>query len=90
MKFLHADFRLSGEDIVVVTLDRQANVLLLDESNYAAYRGSRRYQYYGGWATQSPARVSPPRSGKWHVVVNLGGYEGTLRANIQVERHAHV
>jgi hypothetical protein len=38
MKFLHYEFDLDESDAVKVTLDKQANVRLLDESNFQKYR----------------------------------------------------
>lgn len=84
MNFLHTDFQGGPGDTVVVTLDSQANVMLLDEQNFQAYRRGGSFQYVGGLATHSPARLSPPHRGHWHVVVDLGGYGGSVRAGVRV------
>lgn len=84
MNFLHQEFNLTKSDLVEVTLDGQANVLLMDPSNYKSYREGKTYRYFGGLAKVSPVRLSPPHAGHWHVVVDLGGYAGTVRAGIQV------
>lgn len=84
MDFLHSDFHGGRDDVVLVTLDRQANVMLLDDSNFAAYRQGRQFSYFGGWMTNSPVRLAPPHHGHWHVVVDLGGNSGTIRASIRV------
>jgi len=86
MNFLHNDFHGGHDDVVLVTLDSQANVMLLDDINFSAYRDGRSFNYFGGWATQSPVRLSPPHSSHWHVVVDLGGYSGTVRASIRIVR----
>jgi len=83
MKYLHNEFDLKQGDHVEVTLDKQANVMLLDSSNYQNYRQGRRYKYYGGLAKQSPITLQPPHPGHWHVVVDLGGHAGAVRASIQ-------
>lgn len=82
MQFLHSDFNIGPEDVVQVSLDKQANVLMLDDSNFSNYRRGGRYSYFGGLAKQSPIRLSPPHRGHWHVVVDLGGYAGHVRASI--------
>lgn len=83
MNFLHSDFsRLGPDDVIQVTLDKQANVMLLDDSNFSSYRRGGRYSYLGGLAKQSPVRLSPPHHGRWHVVVDTGGHAGTVRASI--------
>jgi hypothetical protein len=87
MNYLHYDLDLGGNDVVVVTLDKAANVQLMDESNYSNYRRGEGFRYYGGYVKTSPYRISPPHSGHWHLTVDLGGYAGTVRASVSVERH---
>lgn len=70
---------------VIVTLRSQANVLLMDSSNLTNYRNRRQYRGYGGRMTKSPARIPVPRDGHWHVVIDLGGYSGTIRSSVSVE-----
>ncbi|ANI91107.1 DUF1883 domain-containing protein [Dietzia timorensis] len=69
----------------VVTLDKQANVQLMTASDYRSYKSGRRYNYIGGLAKRSPARLGIPRSGHWYVVIDLGGHAGKVRAGVQVE-----
>ena len=87
MDFLHTDFHGGPRDFAVVMLDNQANVMLLDDQNFHAYRRGTTFRYSGGLAKQSPVRLSPPREGRWHVVVDLGGYAGTVRASVRILRH---
>lgn len=86
MKYLHYNFNLSDDDVVVVTLDKQANVRLMDNSNYQNYKSGRRHRFYGGGATQSPVRISPPHGGHWHLVIDTGGYAGTVRASVNITK----
>ena len=86
MNFLHSEFQGGRDDIVLVTLDKQANVMLLDDSSFAAYRQGRAFNYYGGWMTRSPVRLVPPHQGHWNVVVDLGGNSGTIRASVRIVR----
>ncbi len=88
MNFLHTDFDGGPENVVVVTLDHQANVMLLDDSAFSSYRAGERFTYHGGWVTKSPVQVRPPSSGHWHVIVDLGGRSGQLRAGIRIVRTA--
>ncbi|RPE77884.1 MULTISPECIES: DUF1883 domain-containing protein [unclassified Frondihabitans] len=71
---------------VVVTLGKQANVLLMDASNYRTYASARggRYRYTGGLMKRSPARIPVPSSGHWYVAVDLGGAAGTIRSSIEI------
>lgn len=38
MNFLHQTFNVGPDDVVEVTLDGQANVMLLDQVNFERYR----------------------------------------------------
>ena len=82
--FLHREFDLQSGDAVEVTLNSAANVMLLDPENFSLYQRGQDYGYYGGHAATSPAVLAAPRSGKWHLVVNLGGYPGRVRAGVRV------
>lgn len=84
VEHLHSEFVAGSEATAVVTLDHQANVLLMDSGNYSAYQRGRPYRYIGGWATSSPVRLCPPHHAHWHVVVDLGGRRGQVQAGIQV------
>ena len=86
MNYLHYDLNLQSRDVVEVTLDKQANVRLLDDSNFSQYRRGGQHRYYGGLATKSPVRLSPPHAGHWHLVVDLGGYAGKVRASVRTIR----
>jgi hypothetical protein len=86
MDFLHADFWGKPTDVAIVTLDNQANVMLLDDTNFSAYKEGRSFKYHGGWSCQSPVRLNPPRSGHWHVVIDLGSSVGRISASIRFVR----
>jgi len=84
MNHLNYEFDASQDDVAEVTLDRAANVLLLDSAAYEDYFHGRTYRYAGGYATTSPVRLAVPRTGHWHVVVDLGGGAGQVRASVSV------
>jgi hypothetical protein len=85
MQFVHHDLgHLRGGEIVEVTLSNRANVRLMDSSNFNSYRSGRRHTFYGGQATKSPTRITVPRSGHWHIAIDLGGYGGSIRSGIRV------
>jgi hypothetical protein len=83
MNYLHYDLQLGPNDVVEVTLDKQANVRLLDGANYSRYRRGERHSYYGGLAEASPVRLAAPHAGQWHLVIDLGGYSGTVKASVR-------
>jgi hypothetical protein len=86
MNFLHAESPLQAGELAVIELDGQANVMLLDEQNFSAYQAGRSFRYRGGLAKRSPVRLAAPHAGTWHVVVDLGGYSGSVRAGISFLR----
>jgi hypothetical protein len=63
MNYLHSELNLEAGDVVVVKLDSQANVVLMNWSNYEAYQDGRAYRYYGGLAEKTPVRLEPPGAG---------------------------
>lgn len=87
MNFLHYELQLSSDDVVEVTLDKQANVRLLDDINFSHYQKGERHTYHdGGLAKVSPVHLRPPHAGRWHVVIDLGGFAGTVRASVRTIR----
>jgi beta-glucanase (GH16 family) len=69
MNYLHKDAYLESDDLVEVTLDSQANVMLLDDVNYSAYRSGRSFRYYGGLAEVSPHHIRD--IGMWSLTLEV-------------------
>lgn len=86
MNFVHHDLgNLRGGEVVEVSLQgNAANVRLLDSSNFQSYRSGRRHRFYGGHATKSPVRLQIPGAGHWHVVIDMGGYTGSVRSSVRM------
>ena len=85
MSFIHKNLdHVNKGSLIKVSLSNQANVLLLDNSNYQKYRRGEKHRYYGGWFKTTPACITIPASGHWHLVLNLGGRRGTIRYSISV------
>jgi len=82
MQFLHSRFYLNSNDCVRVALDSQANVLLMGDSDFNRYKRGDSHRYYGGLAKRSPVVLGAPHPGFWNVVVDLGGYSGSVRASV--------
>jgi pyruvate/oxaloacetate carboxyltransferase len=56
----------------------EANIQLLDASNYSHYKNGRNYRYVGGHYKRSPALLETSHAGHWYVTGDLGGYAGKL------------
>lgn len=82
--FLHTQAFLNAGQVVEVTLDTQANVMILDQSNFSCYQHGMAFRYYGGLATRSPIRIPVPHTGNWNVVIDLGGGSGSVRHSIRI------
>jgi hypothetical protein len=85
MSHLHYDLGvISNHNVVRVSLSEWANVLLLDDANYGRYKNGQQYNYYGGLVEQSPYNIRPPHRAHWNLVVDKGGYAGTVRASVKI------
>ena len=86
MEFTH--YRLghvAGGAVVEVSLHGSAaNVRLMDQSNFNNFKAGRQHRYHGGLVRESPNRLQVPRSGTWHVTVDMQGLCGTVRSGIRV------
>ena len=85
MKFIHNDLgqRKRGE-IVEITLTNGANVRLVDNVNFTSYKNGRQHRYIGGLAKKSPIRLEIPRSGHWHIAIDMQGLRGNTRASVRL------
>lgn len=88
MEYIYSNLGfIEGGSTVRVDLDTQANVLLLDPTNYYKYQSGLDFRYRGGLATWTPFRIPVPYSGSWYVVIDLAnvGGAGSVSYSIHVE-----
>lgn len=86
MNYLHYEADAGPNDFIEISLDKRANVRVMDPLNYQNYEEGKKHRYHGGLAKKSPVYVKPPHQGCWNVVVDLGGYAGTVRVSVRVLR----
>lgn len=87
MQYLYKDLgqRKRGDVVEVVLHGNQANVVLLDSSNFSAFKNGRRWSGVGGLATRSPVHLSIPRTGHWYGVAYIPpGHRGRVRAGFRI------
>jgi Domain of unknown function (DUF1883) len=84
LEYIYSEIQAHEGTIVEVALDQQANVRLLDPTNYQLFKSGQQHQYYGGRALRSPIRLPVPSRGRWYIVIDLGGHGGTIRHNIRL------
>ena len=54
MRYSHWEFRAGRENAIRVELDTAANVQLLDDLNFAAFRRGSGYHYHGSYFKRTP------------------------------------
>ncbi|MYF78774.1 MAG: DUF1883 domain-containing protein [Chloroflexi bacterium] len=86
MQFQHYDLghQPQGAFVEVTLSGNAANVRLLDSTNFQNYRSGRKHRYIGGLIRRSPARLTIPRTGTWHIAVDFQGLRGQCRSSVRV------
>lgn len=74
MKYLHQILKAKKGSRIKVHFSQPTKVLLLGEFHYNQYKEHRTYAYRGGELEQSPHTFEIPSDGKWHIVIEKGGY----------------
>ena len=64
--------------------NRLQNVCILTSTNFTHYKLGYSFNYLGGYITHSPYYAVIPRGGYWHVVIDLGGYEGYVNSRVEI------
>ncbi|MEM5472508.1 DUF1883 domain-containing protein [Hoeflea sp. AS60] len=68
---------------VEVRLSCINNVFLMDQENFARYAEAKSYKAIGGRAEKSPARLTIPANGEWHVVVDKAEFQTLANSNVR-------
>jgi hypothetical protein len=84
MEFQKYEFTAKAGAVVVIHLDRAANVRLMETPDFRRFREGKDHHYYGGVARRSPLRLAVPRTGRWFVTIDLGSRGGSVRSSITV------
>lgn len=75
---------VDSNDRISVTLDKQANVKIMNSTNFQNYKKGKSYRFHSGLAKVSSLIIKPPRKGHRYVVINLGGYSGRVKASVKI------
>lgn len=87
MQYIYNDLgqRRRGDVVEFRLRGSQANIALMDSSNYSAFRNGRNWRGVNRLATGSPVRLGIPSSGHWYGVIYLPqGYTGRVNGSIGV------
>jgi Domain of unknown function (DUF1883) len=63
VNFLHSEVDAGPGDVVRVTLNKRANVKMMDSRNYRRYQSGQSHDYYGSLAKVSPLDLRPTEVG---------------------------
>ena len=86
MEYMHFDLgpQRQGSVVEVELSGTEANVQLVDSTNFQNYKNGRQFTYFGGHYKASPVRLTIPHAGNWYVTVDLGGFVGQIEAAVRV------
>lgn len=78
---------IGPKDLIEISLDRPANIKILDPANFESYSKGRDHYYYGGIFQASLVKLIPPYLGRWYLVVDSAGeYSGAPISSVKVLR----
>ncbi|MFB2551512.1 DUF1883 domain-containing protein [Ensifer soli] len=83
--YTHYDLREQRAGVAVeITLSAVANVRLMTDENFSAYKEAQKHHFIGGIARKSPVRLGVPHSGRWHLVVDMEGHQGVAQSSVRI------
>jgi hypothetical protein len=68
---------------VEVTLGYAANVLILNEENYALYKENKPPRFIGGYIERAPYKIALPEGGHWLTIIDSGSFFSKIRALVR-------
>ena len=86
LEFIHFIVKAGPESIIQVNITQPAYVRLMDEVNFQKYKMKKRYTFTGGYASTPKVDLRPNQRAEWHVVVDLEGLDGEVRASLDLLR----
>ena len=85
MSHIHSQDHFEEGQTVVVNSSHQINVMLMDDSAYQSFKRGRRFNYWGGFYTHFPAKITVPHTGYWNIVLSLPpGHRANIEYSINV------
>jgi hypothetical protein len=84
MNFLHYQIKADPSKIVNVTISGEATVKLMDPLNFSKYKLGKEHSFQGGVYPPSSIEFRVTHRDDWHVVVDLGGRKGEVKASVKL------
>lgn len=69
---------------IEVKLSNSAIVRIMDQYNYTEYKSGEDHHFIGGYIKGASFKALIPCTEHWYVVVDLGGYSGSLISSVRV------
>lgn len=89
-RYKHYDLgRQPAGTVVEVALSSINNVRLMDDRNYRLYASSQAYKFLGGLTVKTPAKLTVPVIGQWHLVVDREGLPKLANSNVRTIQPGH-
>jgi len=84
MNFLHYQIKADPSKIVRVTINGDATIKLMDPLNFSKYKLGKEHSFQGGVYPASSVEFRVPHREEWHVVIDLGGRSGEIKASVKL------
>ena len=84
MQFLHYELSAGKDKIIQVTIDHQADIKVMDPFNFSKYKLGKTPDFQGGTYPASTIEFRVHRKDIWHVVIDLGGKRGEVKASVKL------
>lgn len=85
MEYIHYQIRVFPHNKVIVTLDKQANIKLLNNIMYERYKSGKNVKASLEFIDSGGVSFKVPYKGEWHVIIEHGIYHGEITARVDVE-----
>jgi len=85
MEYIHYQIRVFPHNNIVVTVDKQANIKLLNTIMYERYKSGKHVKASLEFLDSSGTSFKVPYKGEWHVIVEHGNYHGKITARVDIE-----
>ena len=85
MEFIHYQVRVFPHNKITVTVDKQANIKLLNNIMYERYRSGKNVKASLEFLDSGSTSFKVPYKGEWHIIVEHGNYQGEITARVDVE-----
>ena len=85
MQYIHYQIKVFPHNNIVVTVDKQANIKLLNNIMYERYKSGKNVKPSLAFLDSGGTSFKVPYKGEWHVIIEHGNYQGELTARVDID-----